>query len=75
MALKTITHADLCRAQEVLAEAEAGYLRRFGWEFTSQTPDFAWRWWRKFEDGRTIMTDADDAIAITERALDRDCTG
>ena len=73
MALKEITHAYLVAAQDACAEAEALYLLRFGWEYTSQTPNFTWRWQRKFDDGRTIMTDAADAIRITESVIDKDC--
>lgn len=69
------THADLVAAQEEAAEMEAKYLRRFGWEYTSDTPDHGWRWQRKFEKGHTILTDARSAIRITEHTLDKDCTG
>jgi hypothetical protein len=69
------THADLVAAQEACAETEARYLKRFGWSYDSQTPDYSWRWQRKFDDGRIIMTDAADAIRITERILDKDYAG
>lgn len=70
--MRNTSYADITKAQEELAELEAHYLKRFGWTYTCATPGSRWLWQRQMEDGRTFLTNADDAIQITRRQIDRD---
>jgi hypothetical protein len=67
--MRNICYFDITKAQDDLAEIEAAYLKRYGWEYTCATPGSRWLWQRTMDDGRTLMAHADDAIEITRNEI------
>ncbi len=56
-------HARLEWRREELEREEAGWLRKSGWSYKSQTPTCHWMWLKEW-DGKTFMVDQKTASRI-----------
>ncbi len=53
-------------AARAVEDRKKKYLRSSGWEYTSDTIDHRWRWFKEI-DGRQYGTDLEDAFGIQKK--------
>lgn len=65
---------DVTAARQSLEFEVDDFLRKSGWESTSDTPGCYWLWQRKLPDGRIVLVDKAHALGMTA-SLESPCPG
>lgn len=60
-------------AKDDCKKRERNFLRKCGWEYTSDTPGALWLWQKKMPDGRTMLVNDSTAMWIEEYRAGEGC--